>query len=266
MYPGRRLIVLGALAFLCSLLAFLPARLALAVIPASPALQISAPAGSLWHGSARIVTASAGYDVSWDLQSWRLLVLGIGGDWRVSSAGLSAEGSVVVHPWGRKLVVAQAELAGPRLAQMFSRSAVTIDQPILCRDVAIAVAASGEVTAARGQCSWGPGTVKVASRPQPMAVPALHGRLEQVDGNLRLVVDGEPAPGETIATADADFRKGELHLVVLQRAADVVGFAEKGQRPPATTRRCSQTLPPCFVRRGTARPLAEVHLLQKSSV
>lgn len=234
MYPRRSLIVLGLLAFLASLVAFVPARLVLVVLPVSPMLKIVDPAGSLWHGRARIATVHEQYAVSWDLQAWRLLLLGLGGNWQVSATDMSAQGHLILRPWALELRINQGELAGSRLARIFSGSGMTIDQPLRLQGVAISADWRGEAISAQGSCAWGPGSVQVANRPAPLAVPALRGQFAVVDGKLRLVVDGEPAPGQTLATADADFRADEIHLVILQRAAEMVGWLSKSQRPPGT--------------------------------
>ncbi len=222
------------LAFLASLVAFVPARLALAVLPVPPMLKIVDPAGSLWHGQARIATVHGQYAVSWDLQPWQLLLLGLGGSWQVSATDTSAQGHLILRPWALELRIKQGKVAGSRLARIFSSSGMTIDQPLRLQGVAISAGWRGEVISAQGSCAWGPGSVPVANRPAPLAVPALRGQLAAADGKLRLVVDGEPAPGQTLATANIDFRKNELHLVVLQRAAEMVGWVGKGQRQPET--------------------------------
>lgn len=234
MYPRRSLIILGLLTFLASLVAFVPARLAIAVLPVPPELKIVDPAGSLWHGQARIATVHGQYAVSWDLQAWRLLLLGLGGSWQVSATDMSAQGHLILRPWALELRINQGELAGSRLARIFSGPGMTIDQPLRLQGVAISAAWRGEAISAQGRCAWGPGSVQVANRPAPLAVPALRGQFAVADGKFRLVVDGEPAPGQTLATADADFRADEMHLVILQRAAEMVGWLGKGQRPPDT--------------------------------
>lgn len=235
MYPRRGLIALGIVAFIVSVAALVPARLLIAALPASSALRITDPSGTLWQGQAQIATSRGAYSVSWDLHPWQLLLLGAAGDWQVTSDGVTAEGGVVLRPWGHSLIVRRAELSGARLAQMFSRSGLAVDQSLLVRDVEVSRARDGQVRSAEGVLAWGPGTVRLRDRPDPLSVPALHGRLEASEGNLRMVVDGEPMPGQTLATLDADFRTGELHAVVLQRAADMLGLAEKGRRPHEST-------------------------------
>lgn len=232
MYPSRLLITAGILAFAISLVVLAPLSWLLKLAPAGVAQRVSAPSGTLWQGSARLALGSAPMLVSWDAHPARLLLLTASADWTASGDGLNAAGAVSAAPWGYRLQVERGELGPERIGRLFASSKAVIDQPLTFRALDLDLAPGGRLDAATGRLAWGPGTVSVGGRPEPLAVPALRGQIRDVDGKLRLVVDGESEPGGMLATLDIDLAARNLHLLISQRAARLVGAAPDSPKPP----------------------------------
>lgn len=223
MYPRRLLIVIGVLAFLASLLVLMPVRVAVAMLPG--ALPVQAPAGSLLDGQVTVVGAGETLRIAWRLQPAWLLTLGVGGQWSVTAAdGLAADGSLVRRPWGTTVAVVQARLPAGFLNRHLRGAGVTIDQPLMVRDLRVAGRPGAAVRAASGRLAWGPGTLRWREQqPDAVSLPALRGVLSADDGSLQLLVDGEKAPGETLLSARLDPVGGEYHVVVTRQAAPLLG-------------------------------------------
>lgn len=223
MYPRRLLIVTGVLAFLASLLVLMPVRVALAMLPG--ALAVQAPAGTLLDGQATVVSGGETLRIGWRLRPAWLLTLGVGGQWSVTGAdGLAADGSLVRRPWGASIAVGQARVPAGFLNRHLRLAGVTVDQPLLVRDLSVSGAPGVAVRTASGRLAWGPGTLRWRQQqPDTVSLPALRGVVSAADGSLQILVDGENAPGETLASARLDPVSGEYHLVVTREAAPLLG-------------------------------------------
>ncbi|MFZ5757567.1 MAG: type II secretion system protein N [Pseudomonadota bacterium] len=232
MYPVRTLIAVGVLAFLASLLLLTPARLLVKLAPDAVAGRISQVSGNLWQGQGRVATARGQWDVGWDLHAWRLLTLAVDADWTLSGRGVSAGGAATLTPGGYRIAVGQGELGSEFLGRLASSSVASIDRPLVISGVEIAVAAGGRVEDATGRLAWGPGTLVMRNRSEPLSLPAVRGMLRAVDGQLRVLVDGEQAPGELLASLNVDPAGNRLHLVVTQRGGQLAGLPPSSSLAP----------------------------------
>lgn len=224
MYPRRTLIVAGLLAFLLSLAFMAPARLLIRLAP-ELAHRVSDVSGTLWHGALKTGPQQNPLHVSWDLHAPQLLLLQLAFDWTVQGEELQLGGSASLAPWGRHLQIESGQVGGGRLGRLFAGTQTQIDQPLMLQGVDIDFGAGNRVEQAAGRLAWGPGRVSLSSRPEPLALPALHGVLRAVDGRLRLQIDGEQEPGALLASMDVSPVANELHLVVTHRGARVAGVA-----------------------------------------
>ncbi|MFP5439937.1 MAG: type II secretion system protein N [Gammaproteobacteria bacterium] len=232
MYPRRLLVAAGVLAFAVSLVVLAPVGWLLRLAPDGIAERVSDPGGTLWRGSASLATQSGLLQVSWDSRPARLLLLTISADWTATGNGLAASGSVAAAPWGYRLQVERGELGPGWLGRIVTGTRVVSDQPLSIQGLDLELAPGGRVDGASGRLGWGPGTVQVAGRAEPLAVPALRGLVRAVDGRLRVLVDGESEPGGMLATLDVDPEARGVHLLISQRAARLVGAAPSSPRPP----------------------------------
>ncbi len=234
MYPRRLLIAIGLLAFLASLLVLMPVRVVLAMLP--DGLPVQAPAGSLLDGRVTVVRGGDNFHVAWRLQPAWLLTLGVGAQWSVTGAdGLAADGSLVRRPWGASATVVQARLPAAFLNRHLRAAGMTVDQPLLVRDLALSGRPGGPVRAASGRLAWGPGTLRWREQqPDTVSLPALRGELSAADGALQLLVDGESAPGQTLASARLDPVGREYHLVVTRQAAPLLGRPQQPGAAPGS--------------------------------
>lgn len=222
MYPRRALIVAGVLAFLLSLTFLAPARYLVRLVPAT-AGHVSDVTGTLWQGSAKLSLPRAAFNVSWDSHPARILLLSLACDWTLAGDDLGATGTASWSPWGSHVQVTRGQLGPNTLSRLMTGTQATLDQPLMLQSLDMDLA-GGRVKSASGRLAWGPGTIRLASRPDPLSLPALHGVLRQEDGKLRLLVDGEAEPGAPLATLDLDLAANEVHAVVTQRAARLAGL------------------------------------------
>ncbi|MFZ5723501.1 MAG: type II secretion system protein N [Pseudomonadota bacterium] len=231
MYPRRLLIAAGVAAFLAGLLVLAPLGQWLRLAPPAVAQRISAPTGTLWQGSAQIATSGGPLQVGWDLHPWRLLLATLQADWTLAGSGLSARGTASAAPWGYGVQVDRGELAGERISGVSGGRAVA-DQPLQFQDIGLGLAPDGRIEEASGRLAWGPGTVRLSDRPEPLALPALRGYLREADGRLKVQVDGENEPGAPLATLTLDPVGNLLQLVVTHRAARLAGVAPAAPAAP----------------------------------
>lgn len=225
MYPTRTLIVAGVVAFLLSLALLTPARLLVRLAPEAAVGRVSQVAGNLWQGQAQVSSIRGPFQVSWDSHPWCLLGATVALDWTLSGQALSASGALSWAPWGRQLVIDRGELGATLLSRLSGDSRATFDQPLTLRGIDVSLARDGTVRAAAGSIGWGPGTLNIRGRAEPVALPALRGLLRPADGRLRVLVDSEAEPGGAVATAEIDPAGNQLHLVVTQRGARLAGAA-----------------------------------------
>lgn len=234
MYPRRLLVVIGVIAFAVALLLHAPAKRVLGLLPGAERGWITGTSGTLLHGLTTIRGERGDLRVAWDLQPWRLLLLGLGAEFRVSGQDLSLQGRVALHPWGYRYTVDRGEVGSPRLNGLLAPSGASIDQALALHDVSLAVSPGGTVRDAGGVLAWGPGSVRLRNRAAPVVLPALRGTLAAIDGRLQLVADGETAPGQPLATLEIDPAANQLHLRVLKRGARVAGLAAEAAGAPDT--------------------------------
>lgn len=232
MYPRRLLVAAGILAFVVSLAVLAPVSWMLRLAPEAFAQRITDAGGTLWRGSARVAMRSGPVLVSWDSHPARLLLLTISADWTATGSDLAASGSIGAAPWGYRLQIERGELGPDRLGRIVTGTRVVIDRPLSVQGLDLEIAPGGRIDAADGRLGWGPGTVQVAGRAEPLAVPVLRGLVRAVDGRLRVLVDGESEPGGMLATLDIDPEARDMHLLVSQRAARLVGAAPASPRAP----------------------------------
>lgn len=223
MYPRRALIVAGVLAFLLSLALLAPARYLVKLAP-PVARQVSEVTGTLWAGTAKISTTRGLFAVSWDSHSAQLPLLKLAFGWTLAGDDLSAAGTASLAPWGYRLQVERGQLGPGAINRLMVGTPATLDQPLVFQALDLGMAPGGRVESASGRLAWGPGSLKVSNRPDPLSLPALHGVLRALDGKLRLQVDGEAEPGASLATLDVDPAANEIHLAVTQRAARLTGL------------------------------------------
>lgn len=245
MYSKRLLLTLGLLAFVVGLAVLAPVRF---IVAASPGLaaQVSAAGGTLWAGQATINSMHGPVQVSWDSHPWQLLRLGLALDWVLTAPGAAAKGDLVVRPWGYVLDVAQGEMSAAWLARLLPEPRPRLDQPLLLRQVRLAGGLNGLPQEAAGTLIWGPGTLRLTNRPEPLQLPAFRGILQNTDtGHIRLVVEGEPQPGQPAITATLDPVTRAFEVVVLRRAADLAGLSLAGAPGSADKEllKMRQTLP-----------------------
>lgn len=225
MYPTRTLIAAGVLAFLLSLALLAPARYLLLLAPEATANRISQATGTLWQGQARIASSKGVFNVSWDSHPWQLLIGSVALDWTLHGQALTASGALRWALWGRRLEIADGELGASLLGRFAPEARATFDQPLRLQGLMLALAPDGTVRDAGGRLEWGPGTLTLRGRAEPLALPALRGMLRPVDGHLKVLIDGESEPGGLLASADIDPAGNQLHVVVTQRGARIAGAA-----------------------------------------
>lgn len=244
MYPKRLLLTLGILAFVVGLVVWVPARFVVAALPGL-AGQVSDVSGTVWAGQAVIRSVRGPLRVSWHSHSWRLLQLSLAFDWTLSAAGLSGAGSFVARPWGYVAQIDRGEVAHGWLALLLPESRMTLDKPLLLRQLRFQGALNSLPSEASGTLAWGPGTVQWVGQAEPLLVPFLRGLLGSVEGGrIRLVVEGEPEPGKPLLTATLDPAARVLEVTVLQRAATLAGVRTAVPRPADTVlMTMRQTLP-----------------------
>lgn len=245
MYPRRLLIILGLAAFLGSLVVYAPVRLALRLLPDTSPLHTAEAGGRVGDGYVRVVDGNGQPAIwRWQLQPAWLLTLGLVGDWTVDGSGLRASGRFSLRPWGYRVNMASGELSAQRLARLAGAAGLAADKPLALHDLSLSGMPGKAPANVNGTLSWGPGDVRVNTRSDPLAVPALRGRLETREGIVHLLVDGEREPGAALLTASWDPQSGALQAAVLVRAAELLGVAgeHQGQAPDKPFIELRQTL------------------------
>lgn len=234
MYPRRLLIGIALGAFLLGLLWGLPARFLVPALGLERAsITVETVSGTITRGGLRATRAGVPVVAGWELQAWRLCLLQLSAAWKLDFGGATADGQLVLAPWGGGLNVGKADVPAATLNRWTQRWRARVTEPLVAREIAVALSPTGSVREAAGTAAWGPGELKVAGRP-PLAIPALRGRLQPVDGGMEFVVDGESAPGQVLARASYDAQTAELHVVLLQRGADLLGMRARNGRDPDT--------------------------------
>lgn len=235
MYPRRLLIGIALGAFLLGLLWGMPARFLVPALGLERAgIVVESVSGTITHGGLRATRAGVPLVAGWKLQLWRLCLLQLSAEWVLDFGGAAADGRLALAPWGASLAIARGDVPAATLSRWMQRWRATVTEPLVLRGIAVALTPTGTVRQAAGTAAWGPGEVQVAGRPAPLAMPALRGRLQRVDDGLEFVVDGESAPGQALARAGYDDQAAEVHVVLLQRGADLLGMRARNGRDPET--------------------------------
>lgn len=222
---------LGLLAFLVSLIATLPVRLAASYVPA-PA-WINGYSGTLWHGTARI---EGGHAAQWRVAPLRSLVsLGVALDVRVTGPGTDLEGRAAVRgPAGHDLRIdgLTGRAAWPLVAAVAPGLDLACDGAAVLQDVAIRFApdarsGAGSVRSGPASCleTGGDGT----GGEGPVQIPALAAGLETVADGLAASLTPAGDPDTRLAEARAT---GDGRLVVTVSpagAALVPGMPSSGE-------------------------------------
>ena len=234
MLPTRWLVALGLGAFVLGLLVHLPARLVLEPLAERlPGLALRAASGTVLAGSAELATAPEGARLDWNFRPRDLLLLSVGVDWQWQQGQSRASGTLSRSPLGLRLRVDEGDLAPPQLNRVLARWQARTGTPLAVRNLDVALGAGGVIRRAEGRAQWAGGRVTVGAR-QPVDLPALRGVLSSQGAIAELVVDGETAPGEPLATVTVDSVSGELHARVFQRGATLLGKAAATGRAPDT--------------------------------
>lgn len=234
MYPRRWLIASGLGAFVLGLLLCAPARLFVSALPLGAwSMSLQGASGSLLDGEAALVTRAGPLHVTWRVRPAVLLLARVQLDWQGAMGGVHAVGGMSISPLGGRLVVNRADADAAAVSRMLAPWRAQLDQPLALRQAAIAVGFSGAVRQADGLVSWGPGVLRVEGR-TPLALPALRGRVRQDGESVELLVDSERAPEAVLSRVRYDTRDRELHFVLLQRGADLLGQPSSPARSPET--------------------------------
>lgn len=234
MYPRRWLIASGLGAFVLGLLLCAPARLLVSALPLDAwSMSLQGTSGTVLAGDAALATRAGLLHVAWRVRPAALLLLRVQVDWQGTMEGAQAEGGVSVSLLGGRLDIHRADVEAAAMSRMLAPWRAQVDQPLALRRAALAVGFSGLVRAVDGLVSWGPGALRVEGR-TPLQLPALRGRLRQDGESVELLVDSERAPDEVLSRARYDTRDRELHVVLYQRGADLLGQPSAAARPPET--------------------------------
>lgn len=243
MYPQRLLIALGLAAFLGSLVVLAPVRPVLGWLPQGITHNVTDAGGRVSEGFLRLQGQAGEVALRWQLQPGWLAALALGGQWQAEGPGLRAEGDFLFWPWRYRLDVRDGELAPDRIARLSGSLGLTLDQPLRLQGVSLSGTPGVGVSSVDGVLAWGPGQVSVSGRPAPLSVPALHGNLETQEGVMRLDVEDQGNPGQTLATAEVDRAAGTLRAALLVRGANLFGLpAQPGQAPDKPFVELSQPL------------------------
>jgi len=227
MYPVRLLIATALAAFLGSLILFAPLLRLAALLPESSPLRSATFEGTLLDARVETVSRAGASRWRFRLNPLYLLTLGLGGRWELDGSGVGAEGGAVLRPWGLGVEVDRGKVDADRLALLAGGDAFDTDEPLFIEDVALRIVPGRGLVAARGALNWGPGEVRLRDRGQPVAVPALTGRLATEDGRIRLQVGDVAAPDVALLEATYTVEGRELHLLIPGRTLKVLSLSSK---------------------------------------
>lgn len=234
MYPRRWLIASGLGAFALGLLLCAPARLLVSALPLDAwSMSLQGASGTLLAGEAGLATRAGPLHITWRVRPAAMLLLRVEMDWQGVMDGVQVEGRVGVSPLGGRLDIHRADVVATAMSRMLAPWRAQVDQPLALRRVLLAVGFSGLVRTAEGLVSWGPGTLRVDGR-TPIELPALRGRVQQDGDSVEVLVDSERAPDQVLSRARYSGRDQELHVVIYQRGADLLGQPSAAARPPET--------------------------------
>lgn len=195
---------LAMLAFLVSLAATVPVRLAAGYVAAP--VWINGYSGTLWRGVARI---DGGHAVAWQLDALRSLAeLGVALDVAVTGPGTELAGRAALRgASGQDIGVdgLTGRAAWPLVAALAPDLDFACDGAAVLQDVALRLAPGTRSGA--GSLRSGAATCREArGASEPVAVPALAGRLETTASGLRATLVQAAAPetllAEALATED----------------------------------------------------------------
>lgn len=196
-------------------------------------MSLRGASGTLLAGEAGLATRAGPLHLTWRIRPAALLLLRAEMNWQGVMNGVQAEGGMAVSPLGGRLVVHRADVDAGAMSRMLAPWRAQVDQSLALRRAELAVGFSGLVRSADGLLNWGPGTLRVDGR-APLALPALRGRLRQDGESVELLVDSERAPEEALSRTRYDARSRELHVVLYQRGADLLGQPSAAGRAPET--------------------------------
>lgn len=218
---------LAVLAFLVSLAATLPVRLAAGYV-ALPA-GINGYSGTVWRGQAQL---AGGHAVDWQVDALgSLAARGIAGDVVVTGPGTDLAGRVTLRGLaGQDLRIEglTGRAAWPLVVAVAPDLDVACDGAVVLQDVALALAPG--LRRGSGSLRSGPATcTETSGASEPVPVPALAGRLETVEEGLRATLAQVEAPEILLAEARATNDDRLIVTVYPEGAALVPGMPAAGE-------------------------------------
>ncbi len=216
---------LAVLAFLVSLAASLPVRLAAAYV--APATGINGYSGTVWRGQARL---PGGHAVDWQVDALASLAAqGVAADIEVSGPGTHLAGRVTLRGLAGhdlRVVGLTGSAAWPLVAAVAPVPGIACDGRVVVEGVELAVAPG--LRRGAGRLVSGPATC-ARSGAEPVPVPPLAARLKTVAEGLRATLARPEAPDMPLAEATATTDDRLIVRVTAEGAGLVPGMPTSGE-------------------------------------
>ena len=239
----RTYVLLGLISFSAFLIVFLPASALRTVLPDSSGVDLLAPKGTLWHGSARLLLAGQERgELGWRLLGSRLLRGQAAAAWRLASPDADLEGEAAQRFGGSSITV-----SGTLFARAINRELapylIRIESDVELDEVAVAGAPAGNPYGFRfdtldGLLRWDGGEVDytLARETNRARLPALVGELTLMDGLPAGTVYERSAyeQGNKIPLIQAQLlATGFVKIGITKRFTDLVDNPWPGDEPEA---------------------------------
>jgi len=187
---GLRLGLIGAITFAVCLVAFAPASLLRVLLRDAEPLVLTAPAGTVWHGTGELSFAGVPLGrLDWSFAPTLLLRGQAGFDIELRGAGTDLTGQA-----GVSFAAARAEVSGTLEATVFrdllARYDIQLPGSLTLQDVQLTLAHGARLPVVRGEARWSGGTVdyRLSGRSHRVMLPVLVGFLDSSSGQPEMSV------------------------------------------------------------------------------
>lgn len=222
----RSYLLVAVLVYLITLLAFLPASIAVKPLEQSlgDRFRVTASTGTFWAGRAVFNLDSNKGELIWDIDIARLLMLQLAANVQFKAKPITTSFYLQYGLGGIVIKNLKGVFYARALSTLLEQNGVSasFDEDVYLQDIGLE-RANNRFSAAQGKLEWAGGVVRGKQLPdKQISLPAMDAQISSVDNGLSIKVH-EKETARVLAEVDLS-HEGQAHLKLRERLADYVSI------------------------------------------